>query len=59
MSNHTPTVEELGAELARTRRQVRELTRRFDQLSRVLRMHASLTVDSLLEPPAPDFDEAD
>lgn len=57
---HTPpTVEDLSADLARTRRQLAQLTQRFDQLARVLRMHAALTVDSLLEPPAPSFDEVD
>lgn len=54
-----PTTDELRAQLAQTRRQVARLTRQVDSLSRVLRLFAGLTVDTVFEPAAPDFDDPD
>ena len=49
--------DEMRAQLAQTRRQVARLTRQVDSMSRVLRMFAGLTVDTLTVDPAPDFDD--
>jgi methyl-accepting chemotaxis protein len=59
-----PTIESVSdelrqtrKELAQTRRQVVRLTETSNQLSRVLKVFSGLTTETLLEPPATNFDD--